>query len=426
MERPIHERPTFDFPILLTAVVLWLIGIALVYSATSIHETGPLAHLARSQVMWVVMGVVIILLTVSVPTRYYYSLAYVIFGLSLLLLVYADFMGVISKGASRWIAIGGLKLQPSEFAKLGLLFALARYLSENDVSLDRITSFIMPGLLIIVPFVLVLKQPDLGTALVFCAMSLPLFFWAGLRVIDIVYLISPVLSLILSMVPLILAYHHPGSLGVMGAIPWGLFFVALCGLLYRFRPQFLLLVAIVAANLAVAFVTTVLWNNFLQDYQKTRIISFINPQSDPAGSGYQVLQSRVAIGSGHIVGKGYLKGTQTRLSFLPEQHTDFIFSVLGEQFGLMGCSAVILLFLFLVARSLMTIQRVRNRFTNLVIIGAATILSFHIFINIAMTIGMMPVVGVPLPFLSYGGSFTITIAVLIGLILNARASSQDF
>jgi len=186
------------------------------------------------------------------------------------------------------------------------------------------------------------------------------------------------------------------------------------------------LVGLVALNLFTAGITTVVWNGFLQDYQKKRILSFINPQADPAGAGYQVIQSRVAIGSGHFVGKGYLKGTQTRLSFLPEQHTDFIFSVLGEQFGLLGCIAILMLFLFIIVRGYMTLQYVKNRFSNLVIVGSVSLLSFHIFINVAMTLGMMPVVGVPLPFLSYGGSFTLTIAILIGFILNARYNKQDF
>ena len=183
---------------------------------------------------------------------------------------------------------------------------------------------------------------------------------------------------------------------------------------------------LVAINLFTAGITTIAWNGVLQDYQKKRILSFINPQMDPAGAGYQVIQSRVAIGSGSVMGKGYLQGTQTRLSFLPEQHTDFIFSVLGEQFGLFGCTAILLLFLFLIIRGYITTQVVRNRFTNLVVVGSVSLLAFHVFINVSMTLGMMPVVGVPLPFFSYGGSFTLTIAILLGFLLNARYSKQDF
>jgi rod shape determining protein RodA len=421
----LSQKNSFDFPLFLTACALWVVGVFLVYSATFIHTSGPLAGVTKSQVVWVAMGIVVILGLVSVPMSVYYSLAYVFYGISLLLLVYVLFTGVVSKGAGRWISVGPARIQPSEFAKIGLLFALARYLSKNTISLSRLTSFIMPGILIAVPFVLVMRQPDLGTALVFCVMSVPMFYWAGMSLVEVFFLVSPGISIALAAIPLILSYGSTETLGVGGAIPWGVFFVILCGMLYLTRPHLIVIIGVVAANLTSATVTTVLWNSFLQDYQKKRIISFIDPQMDPFGAGYQVIQSRVAIGSGHIFGKGYLQGTQTRLSYLPEQHTDFIFSVLGEQFGLAGCSLALLLFLFVIVRAFLATQSMRNRFTNLIVVGAASTLAFHIFVNVAMTLGMMPVTGLPLPFLSYGGSFTLTVAVLIALVLRARMSGQD-
>ena len=194
-----------------------------------------------------------------------------------------------------------------------------------------------------------------------------------------------------------------------------------------------LLVSVIVLNLFTAGITTVVWNGFLQDYQKKRILSFINPEADPVGAGYQAVAVSVVpvssprgVPEGHITGKGYLKGTQTRLSFLPEQHTDFIFSVLGEQFGLFGCTAVLILYLLLIIRGYTTTQYVKNSFSNLVIVGSVSLLAFHVFINVSMTVGMMPVVGVPLPFLSYGGSFTLTIAILVGFVLNARYNKKDF
>ncbi len=420
------RKRRFDFSLFFAALLLWIIGVCLIYSATHVHETGPLAGVTKSQIVWVAMGVLIILAIVSVPTRFYYSLSYVFYALSLVLLVLVAFTGIGAKGAERWIAIGRIKIQPSEFAKIGLLFALAHYLSKHTVSLTRIASFIVPGLLILVPFALVLKQPDLGTALVFCAMALPMFYWAGMSLLEMFYLISPGISVGLSAIPLILAYGKTETLGVVGAIPWGVFFIALCAVLYLTRPPLLVIISVVVANILSATMTTVLWNSFLKDYQKGRIISFIDPQMDPFGAGYQVIQSKVAIGSGHIFGKGYLQGTQTRLSYLPEQHTDFIFSVLGEQFGLIGCSFVVLLFLFLIVRGYMATHHIRNRFTNLIIVGSVSILAFHIFVNVAMTLGMMPVTGLPLPFLSYGGSFALTVSVFVALMLNAQAHDQDF
>ncbi|MBD3392974.1 MAG: rod shape-determining protein RodA [Chitinivibrionales bacterium] len=422
----IGRKNRFDFSLFFAALALWIIGLALIYSATHIHESGPLAGVARTQAIWIAMGVLIILAMVSIPTRIYYALAYPMYALSLLLLLYVIFSGVGIKGAARWISFGGVKVQPSEFAKVGLLFALARYLSKHSVSLTRITSFIVPGLLILVPFALVLQQPDLGTALVFCAMALPMFYWAGMSLLEVFFLISPGISIVLSAIPLILAYGQAETLGVVGAIPWGLFFLILIAVFYVVRPPIFVIIGALIANVLSATMTTVLWNSFLKDYQKKRIISFIDPQMDPFGSGYQVIQSKVAIGSGHVFGKGYLQGTQTRLSYLPEQHTDFIFSVLGEQFGLLGCALVVFLFLFLLMRGFLATQHIRNRFTNLIIVGSVSILAFHIFVNIAMTLGMMPVTGLPLPFLSYGGSFTLTVAVFVGLLLNAQVGDQEF
>lgn len=424
--KELHKKNGFDFPLFFAALALWIIGLFLVYSATIIHETGPLAGLYKQQVIWLFMAILVILAITSIPGRYFHAFAYIFYGLSLVMLLLALFMGVSAKGAERWILIAGFKLQPSEFAKIGLLLALARYLSEKTVSLEKISSFIMPGILILIPFLLVLKQPDLGTAMVFSAMALPMFYWGGLTFIEVFYIVSPIISLSLSAIPLILSYESHHSWGIMGAIPWGVFFLGLCALLYHFRPSLFITTGVVVANLFTATIVTVVWNSVLKDYQKMRIISFINPQADPFGAGYQVIQSKVAIGSGHIFGKGFLQGTQTKLSFLPEQHTDFIFSTLGEQFGFIGCTVVVLLFLFLIVRGYMLTQSLRSRFFNLVVIGAISIIGFHIFINSAMTMGIMPVTGIPLPFLSYGGSFTLTVAILLGLILNTKVSNQDF
>jgi rod shape determining protein RodA len=424
--KELQRKGQFDFSLFFAALLLWIIGIFLVYSATYIHESGPLAGLYKQQIIWVAMAVLIIIAIVSIPGRLFYGFAYVLYGGSILMLLMALVVGVSAKGAERWILVAGIKLQPSEFAKIGLLLALARYLSEKRVSLGKASTFIMPGLLILVPFLLVIKQPDLGTAGVFCAMALPMFFWGGLTVVEVSYIVSPLISLTLSAIPLIASFGTGHDWGTLGALPWALFFLGLCTLLYFTRPPILLLSGVVIANLFTATITTVVWNGFLKDYQKMRIISFINPQADPFGAGYQVIQSKVAIGSGQILGKGYLQGSQTKLSFLPEQHTDFIFSVLGEQFGLIGSSIVIFLFLFVIVRGYVTTQSVRNRFLNLVVVGSISIIAFHVFVNSAMTLGMMPVTGIPLPFLSYGGSFVLSVAMLIGLVLNARSSDQDF
>jgi rod shape determining protein RodA len=411
----------FDFPLFWTAVALWAIGILLVYSATYSIESGRLAGIYKQQIVWVAMAVVVIAAIVCVPSRFFFGFAYVLFGMSLAFLLVAAVAGMAAKGAERWIVIAGFRFQPSEFAKIGLLLALARYLSEHTLSLERISSFIVPSMLIAVPFVLVLRQPDLGTAMVFLVMAIPMFYWGGLKPVEVFYLVSPALSLALAAVPLMMSFASGREWGFGGTIPWGLFFIFLFAVLYFNRPHLFLFIGAVLANIFTATIVNVIWYS-LKSYQKLRFISFLDPQRDAFGTGYQVIQSKVAIGSGFLFGKGFLKGTQTKLSFLPEQHTDFIFSVLGEQFGLFGCLVIVSLLLFLVGRGFFITQSVRNRFFNLVIVGGVSIIAWHVFFNIAMALGMMPVVGIPLPFLSYGGSFTLTLAILLGLILNAKRS----
>jgi rod shape determining protein RodA len=414
-----YLRGKFDFPLFFSVVALWVFGNMLVYSAT-LNST-LLSGTSKMQILWSVMGGLIILLAVSIPTRVYYALSPFVYGITVMLLLVVLVGGESAKGAGRWIGVGSIRVQPSEFAKIGLLMMLARYLSKKDISLYNLRSLVIPSLIILLPFALIIKQPDLGTALVFMAMSLPMFFWAGMSLIEIFYLISPGISVVLSAIPLILSFGAESQLGISGSIPWALFFVALMIILRFFKPPFYILIAVLSLNITSATMTTVLWNSSLKDYQKMRIISFVNPQADPRGAGYQVIQSMIALGSGQATGKGYLEGSQVNLSYLPEQHTDFIFSVLGEQFGFMGCVAVLLLFLFIIIRALASTQQLRNRFANLLLVGASAIIAFHIFVNIAMVVGMMPVTGLPLPILSYGGSFTLTISILIGLILNTKA-----
>jgi rod shape determining protein RodA len=409
----------FDFPLFWTAVALWVIGILLVFSATHGIESGRLAGIYKLQIVWVAMAIAVIIAVVSIPGRFFFGFAYVLFGLSIILLLVVAAAGSSAKGAERWILIAGFKFQPSEFAKIGLLLALARYLSEHSLSLERITSFIVPSLLIAVPFLLVLRQPDLGTAMVFVAMVIPMFYWGGLRPVELLYLVSPAVSLVLAAVPLIMSFASGKEAGFAATIPWGLFFIVLFAVLYLHRTHLFLFSGVMLANIFTATIVNVVWFS-LKSYQKMRLISFLDPQRDPFGAGYQVIQSRVAIGSGFLFGKGFLQGTQTKLSFLPEQHTDFIFSVLGEQFGLIGCLFIIGMFLFLLGRGFFITQSVHNRFFNLVVTGAVSIVTIHVFFNMAMTLGMMPVVGIPLPFLSYGGSFTLTLAILMGLILSAK------
>lgn len=398
------DRARFDLPLLLCITALTGIGLACIYSATHNAESASVRGLFRTQFLWVAIGFVLFGVVASLPSRAYYGFAYLVYGSSILLLLYLEATGgYVSKGAARWIHIGGFRLQPSEYAKIGLMLGLARYLSAKPVGLSRPSSLLIPGALIAIPFLLVLKQPDLGTAMIMALMTLPMFYWSGMPMLEVFFLVSPFLSIILS-------FH---------VLPWGAYFFILLAVLYFSRPSLFLAVVVLISNILTGGATAIGWN-LLQDYQKSRILTFVDPSRDPFGAGYQTIQSKVAIGSGKFWGKGFMQGTQTKLSFLPEQHTDFIFSVLGEQFGLIGALVLFFLFFFLIYRGFSVVRESKNHFLNLIAVGATSILGFHIFTNLAMTMGIMPVAGIPLPFLSYGGSFLSTCMILAGLIAFAR------
>ena len=424
--RRLYLKGTLDFSILVPTIVLWIIGNMLVYSATIMHNSGPLHNIYKLQMLWTILGFTIILGIISIPTQIIYKLSPLFYITTLIMLAFVLFDGTSAKGSQRWISIAGVRLQPSEFAKIGLLLMLAKYFTKKSISLIKPKTLVTPAIIIALPFILVLKQPDLGTALVFGAMSVPMFYWAGMPLTEIFYLISPGLSVVLSAIPLIISFSLEKKIGFVGFVPWIIYFLFLLILLKNLRPPKILWILVIIANIGASLMTNVLWEDFLKDYQKMRIISFVNPQADPRGAGYQVIQSMIAIGSGQSFGKGFLKGTQVNLSYLPEQHTDFIFSVLGEQFGFVGAISVLMLFLFIILRAFSMTVRVRNRFSNLLLVGAASMLAFHVVANIAMVVGMMPVTGLPLPLLSYGGSFTLTVSILIGLMLNARSDEHNY
>jgi len=382
---------------------LLVIGIMAVYSAT----VGEPGNLWVKQLVFAAIGFVFVGGLYIVPPRVLYAAAYPFYVLSLFPLLYI----IIFKGNSveRWIALpGGFNLQPSEITKVAFLLAMARFLSFQSVSLSAPRSLLMPFALFIVPFILVLLQPNLSTALSFVAMTSMMMFFAGLSVRDLFFLASPLFSVILT----------------FNNYAWAAMFIVLIAVMWRTRASLRSVVFWLTANIASGYAAIFVWNRILFAHQRDRIMTFVDPQMDPQGAGYQVLQSKVAIGSGGFFGKGYLNGTQTNLSFLPEEHTDFIFSVIGEQFGFLGCVAVLGLFFLLLQRILGMAVETRSRFTSLVAVGITGIFAFHVIVNVSMTMGMMPVTGLPLPFLSYGGSFLISCLIMIGLLINLRAHGE--
>lgn len=398
-------KQEFDLPLLLSVALAMLFGIGAIYSATYSWEHSTASRIYERQVIWSAVAVAALFLTLFVPPKYYYAFAYILYGISICLLIL-----VLLFGDQRWFDLGPFYMQPSELAKIATILALARYLSTRNLDLDRPRSLVTPFLLVLLPAVLVFKQPDLGTALVFISVLLPMFYWVGMRPVVLFFLISPFLSVIC-------AFHYAALVVLV---------LAIAGVVFLVRPGRLMVGAIVVVNLAVAVGAPYLWENKLHDYQRRRILTFLNPDMDKLGAGYQVMQSKVAIGSGGLNGKGYLQGTQTRLSFLPEQHTDFVFSVIGEEFGFAGATIVLAMFLLIIWRAIHIAGLAKSRFSSLVAIGLAAMLTFHVFVNIGMTVGVVPVTGLPLPYFSYGGSQLVVNLILAGLLLNIYAYRHEY
>lgn len=399
----------FDLTLFIVALVLSLIGILLIYSARYYSDNPAERGIYVRQIIWILLGVSACLITFFIPLRIYEVFSYVLYFISMISLVLILLIGSARMGAARWISLGGFNIQPSEFAKIATIFPLARYLAYSKRSIYSFKWLTTVVGLALLPVPLVLKQPDLGTSLVFFAILIAMLFWARVPLFYLFLIISPFISLIC-------AFHW---------LSWALFFLLLITLLYRFKPRFIFSVSFIILNLAFGMVTPLVWNK-LHDYQKQRIIVFLDPGRDPQGAGYQIIQSKVAIGSGGLLGKGYLQGSQTKLAFLPHQHTDFVFSVLGEEFGLWGGLILLGLFTFLLGKGIMIAQKARNTFASNVAIGLTAILGFQMLINVGMTLGVMPVTGLPLPFVSYGGSSLLLSWVIVGLLLAINARWYDY
>ena len=341
----------------LVAIVccLSLIGFAMLYSAAG----GKLEPWAGKQMVRFSIGVVLMIWIATTPIRVWLRLAYVIYGIALALLVAVKLQGTVGMGAQRWLEFGTFRLQPSEVMKLALVLAVARFFDQrgSDHS-GNYLQLTIPLLLLLMPVVLTAMQPDLGTSLIMIIASGAIVFAIGL------------------------------SWWILGGG---------------------ILLLLTAAPFA--------WQ-YLHDYQKARILVFLNPSRDPLGTGYNIIQSKIALGSGGIFGKGYMLGTQSHLNFLPEKQTDFIFTMLGEEFGILGCLLVLFLFSGLLWYGFHIVSRGTSRFARIVALGITTFIFLNLFINVAMVMGMIPAKGVPLPFLSYGGSSLVVTLIGIGLLMN--------
>ncbi len=353
----------FDWVLLLLTLALTGIGLLTLYSAGA-HGTVGESKLYLKQILWLVGALALLILTTTIDYQTIGRYAYLLYAGVLCLLIAVLFFGRTGLGAQRWLSLGPLSLQPSEFAKVALLLLLARMFSLGPIGDLRLRDLVRPACLVIVPALLILKQPDLGSALMLLCASGVLILIAGVRRSTLAALMG----------------------GGLVAVP----------------P---------AAYLA--------WG-MLKGYQKNRILAFLDPEIDPLGIGYHLTQSKIAVGSGQILGKGYLGGTQGQLAFLPERHTDFIFAVFAEEWGFIGAAVLLGLYLLLILWGVEIARRAKDRFGCLLASGVVAMLSLYVLVNVGMTVGLLPVVGIPLPLMSYGGSALTANYLAIGLLMNIR------
>lgn len=409
-----------DPGLVVPVVLLVLVGIATVTSATVLCDGGGGWRLVIRHGVALILGLALAALLAGLPPRGLNDLSFLCYVAAIGLLLLTLIAGEVHGGARRWLELGALRLQPAEPAKLALILFLADFLARKRCDLARPSWLIGALLLVALPTALVLRQPDLGTALAFPAIGAVMLIWAGLPWMTLAVLVAPLISGLLAALQFLL---REGGAG------WGLLWVPFTAagvmLLRRRQVAWVWVVLFAALQIGVAVETPRLWNS-LAPYQQARVQTYLHPERDPTGAGYQVIQSQIAIGSGCWDGRGYGRGSQKALSFLPRQHTDFIYSVIGEEWGFLGALAVLLLYGTLLLRGLAVARAIRARFTSLVAIGVIALIFYHSAINIAMTLGLAPVTGLPLPFVSFGGSFLVASLAAVGLLLGAAARRNEY
>jgi rod shape determining protein RodA len=348
----------FDWPTIITALLIAAVGVVNIYSSTYPHS-GTTTPLFLKQIYWLFMGFGLMALILTFDYRTFIRYAYPFYIFCLLLLVMVMIFGRSSSGSQRWFQLGVISFQPSELTKIAIILALTRFFAEKEnLQGYDLRDLAVPFLLVGVPTFLIFRQPDLGTVILLALIFTSILIFAGVR-----------------------------------------------------RKTWL----VIGSGVAVAI--PIFWH-FLKDYQKNRLLTFINPDLDPLKTGYHITQSKIAVGSGTFFGKGYLHGTQSQLHFLPEQHTDFIFSVLAEEWGFLGGFVLLFLLLFLISRGVKIAKTSKDRAGSILAIGVTAMLFWQTFINVGMVVGMVPVVGVPLPLMSYGGTSLITTLIGIGILMN--------
>jgi rod shape determining protein RodA len=402
-----YLREHFDFRTSAVTFALVIIGVVSIYSATYDAKASEIFH---KQLLWVAVGTLAFILVTFLPYRFLQFVSWPSYFFSVFLLVAVLVVGRKVSGSTSWFNLGSMRLQPAEFAKITTVLALATYLARSDVTLQKVKYLVVASGIVALPTILVLLQPDTGTAIVYIAMFLPVLYWAGASRFTLLAIVAPPIA---------------AFAALFGTTPFLIAVVVLGALLYLTKEHRIVAAVTFSVMVMVGISVQFIYER-LKPYQQKRIATFLDPNADPLGAGYNILQSKVAIGSGGLFGKGYLHGTQTQLNFIPEQWTDFIFCVPGEEFGFLGAAIVLLLFMALLMRGVSIGSTVKNKFGSFTAIGLIAILATHVGVNVGMALGLLPVIGVPLPFLSYGGSALLASMSMGGLLMNLYANRKEY
>lgn len=396
----------------LLVIGLALFGVAMIYSAGVLDTPRrAISGLWQRQLLWMAIGSGMALFIMwAVQLRWLEWAAWPFYLMTIAMLVAALFIGTgygTGQATRRWIDLGPLLLQPAQFANLAAVLLLARIVGGWRAPPQSVFDLWVPIAVVLVPMALVVVQPDLGTSLVFVVLLLAALFWGGTPYGVLFMLISPGIGLLLAFQPLL----------------FSLYMVGLIAFLLLYRPAVRDTVFVLVTNLAAGTIAIPVWEG-LAPYQRNRLLVFMDPTMDPQGAGYQLIQSQVAIGAGGLTGQGFTLGTQKRLDFLPEQHTDFIFSVVGEEFGFLGTTVVLLVLGMIFWRLTRVAEKAADPFAGILTFGVLSVWFTHSIVNIGMTVGVMPITGIPLPFMSYGGSFLLVTFIAFGLVQRAAIENR--
>lgn len=400
-------RKTPDFIQIAVVLILLTAGLLAINSATS-SESGEFSNVFKKQVIWVILGIFAFIGAFFLSQKFYFAVSYILYTIAVAFLVVLLLVQP-GTGPARWFNLGSFNFQPSELAKMALILCLSRFLTDKKRISNKFSVTFRCLLLIGIPTGLVLLEPDLGTAVVYSLIGLPILIMGRVNINHLILLMMPVIVLISSFNIIIMILVIAG---------FAILFINL-------KINYIHLLLILIVNIGIGFSGPKMWNN-LHPYQQRRILAFLNPEADPRGAGYQIIQSKVAVGSGGAWGKGYMQGTQSQLKFLPEGHTDFIFSVFSEEMGFAGSIMILLMFLLISYRGIIAAARHRNYFASMVIIGVSAHFFMHACVNIGMTVGLLPVTGLPLPFMSYGGSSLLTNMALAGMMIGMGMNWREY